>query len=1015
MSDAVKKFQDLLYELFQFDSVDLDFGIYRIMNHKRGEIEKFIINDLPKVVTEELQKGALAEQSQAAEELEEVIEKIRENFGWDAIDGDGNLAEAYRDTPLGKKYLDLKEKTAGSRNAEALQANVFNHLYTFFSRYYQDGDFISKRRYSKRQKYAIPYNGEEVYLYWANHDQYYIKTAEHFHDYTFTSQSVTVHFKLVGANVEQNNVKGKKRFFIPRIEAITWDEEAAQLVIPFEYRPLSDQEAITYGKSNQQQKIIESALEEIPKQLSAKNYTKALAALRAERSKTADGKIVSFLEYHLRQYTRRNTSDFFIHKGLKGFLTGELDFYLKNEVLNLDEIAIVGEERSEGWFQLMRVIKAIGGRIIEFLAQIEEFQKMLWEKRKFIIETQYCITVGNIEKDFYPEIAACEAQWEEWKELFHIDEIEEDIFSGDLNTKEGRIAFLEAHPTLVLDTKHFEQDFVDRLLASFDDLDEMTDGLLVHSENWQALNVFSKKYRNRVECIYLDPPYNTGNDNDFAYKDSYQHSSWLSMITDRTALSHTILSSQGGIFVNTDDGEYANLRLALGQMLGDYNFIADVIWNSRKSVSNDALISVATNHTTFFCKDRNIFEKNKTRFRLPQNENGFSNPDNDSRGPWKLDPMDAPNVRENLSYPIKNPATGQVFYPPRGRHWRFEQWQTEQLINEGRIVFGRNGNAKPMYKRFLSEAKEKGKTPTTLWDDVKTTTDATKFLLDLFGNSISRELIDELKPKPNELVERCVTLLTNGVGTVLDYFAGSGTSGNATINLNREDGGKRKFILVEMGSYFDTVIVPRIKKVIFTPEWKDGKPKRMATEEEAERSPRIVKYIRLESYEDTLNNIDFDESNSQNLFKFDDYILQYMLKWETRKSETMLNVEKLERPFSYKLQIHADGQTREKVVDIPETFNYLLGLHVTTRRVHYDGDRRYLVYLGRIDHREVVVIWRENEGWDREDLERDKKFVAEQKLTEGADEIFVNGDSLIKGAKALEPIFKARMFAPVEA
>jgi adenine-specific DNA-methyltransferase len=185
--------------------------------------------------------------------------------------------------------------------------------------------------------------------------------------------------------------------------------------------------------------------------------------------------------------------------------------------------------------------------------------------------------------------------------------------------------------------------------------------------------------------------------------------------------------------------------------------------------------------------------------------------------------------------------------------------------------------------------------------------------------------------------------------------------------------------------------------------------------EEAERSPRIVKYLRLESYEDALNNIAFDDASGQQAMQFDDYLLQYMLKWETRKSETLLSVEKLTRPFHYKLHIHADSQTCEKPVDIPETFNYLLGLHVQTRRVYDDDGRRYLVYCGRIDHRNIVVIWRETEGWQKADFERDKQFVTEQKLTEKADEVFVNGDALIPGARALESVFKARMFAPVGA
>jgi len=235
------------------------------------------------------------------------------------------------------------------------------------------------------------------------------------------------------------------------------------------------------------------------------------------------------------------------------------------------------------------------------------------------------------------------------------------------------------------------------------------------------------------------------------------------------------------------------------------------------------------------------------------------------------------------------------------------------------------------------------------------------------------------------------------------------------MDLNREDGGRRRFILAEMGHYFDTVLLPRIKKVTFTPEWKDGKPVRQATAVEAERSPRIVKYVRLESYEDALNNIGFDDTAGQGALQFDDYMLTYMLRWETRASETLLNVEKLARPFGYKLRIHGDGGTHERVADVPETFNYLLGLHVKTRRAYDDGGRRYLVYRGRIEHREIVVIWRETEGWQKADLERDKKFVSKEKLTEGADEVFVNGDSFIRNARALEPVFKARMFSPVEA
>ncbi len=249
---------------------------------------------------------------------------------------------------------------------------------------------------------------------------------------------------------------------------------------------------------------------------------------------------------------------------------------------------------------------------------------------------------------------------------------------------------------------------------------------------------------------------------------------------------------------------------------------------------------------------------------------------------------------------------------------------------------------------------------------------------------------------------------------ILDYFAGSGTTGHAVINLNREDGGRRKFILVEMADYFDTVLLPRLKKVTFSPEWKDGKPKRVATVEEAERGPRIIKVIRLESYEDALNNLSFDESAGQLGLPFEDYLLKYMLQWETRKSETLLNVEKLSKPFDYCLHIYRDGETRVQKVDLPETFNYLIGLDVAKRQLLDDNGRYYLVYRGMTrEGRRTVVIWRETEGWAEEDYKRDRDFVDKHKFAEDTNVIYVNGDSLIPGAQALEGVFKAKMFADV--
>ena len=305
--------------------------------------------------------------------------------------------------------------------------------------------------------------------------------------------------------------------------------------------------------------------------------------------------------------------------------------------------------------------------------------------------------------------------------------------------------------------------------------------------------------------------------------------------------------------------------------------------------------------------------------------------------------------------------------------------------------------------------------PKTWWDDSRYASAnlGTKALKDLFGES------NFDFAKAVGLVEDCLRAShCEPRSVVLDYFAGSGTTGHAVINLNREDGGERKFILVEMGEYFDTVLLPRIKKVTYTPEWKDGKPQRQATAGEAERSPRIVKCLRLESYEDALDSIKFDQPTDQLRLPepSEEYLLRYMLSWETRDSDTLLNASKLTSPFSYRLLVHVNGEKRERMVDLAETFNYLLGLKVQKREALDDDGRRYLAFLGETrasPGRRVAVIWRETEGWAEADFARDRDFVDRHNLTGDADTVYVNGDSAIPGAKPIEPIFKARMFAAV--
>jgi adenine-specific DNA-methyltransferase len=351
---------------------------------------------------------------------------------------------------------------------------------------------------------------------------------------------------------------------------------------------------------------------------------------------------------------------------------------------------------------------------------------------------------------------------------------------------------------------------------------DTTENLYIEGDNLEVLKLLQESYLGKVKMIYIDPPYNTGHD--FVYPDSFimdnedynegtgyfdedgnvnyqrensasagrYHSDWCSMIYSRLTLARNLLSDDGVIFISIDMNEVHNLRKICDEVFGAAGFVTDIIWNSRKSVSNDAVVSLNHNYTLVYAKNMTVFYANKAQFKLPDTGEGFDNPDNDPRGPWKADPFDSPGIRPNLTYAIKNPNTGEEYWPPRGRCWRTGEKEYLEFLSDNRIVFGKTGNSKPQLKRFLSEAKDKGVTPKSIWDDCGTATDATKEIMDLLGSKIFDT------PKPVAFIRKILQLATSGEGIILDFFSGSATTAHAVMQLNAEDGGHRKFIMVQL-------------------------------------------------------------------------------------------------------------------------------------------------------------------------------------------------------------------------
>lgn len=355
----------------------------------------------------------------------------------------------------------------------------------------------------------------------------------------------------------------------------------------------------------------------------------------------------------------------------------------------------------------------------------------------------------------------------------------------------------------------------DKDRAIISNADDAPNHILIEGDNLEALTALSYTHEGNIDVIYIDPPYNTGN-KDFVYNDSfvdsedgYRHSKWLSFMEKRLKIAKKLLSDKGVIFISIDDNEDANLKLLCDEIFNNRNKISDVIWQSRKSVSNDTFISLNHNYTLIYAKNLSLW--NKLDFRLPAKTENFTNPDNDPRGPWVADPFDAPNIRPNLTYAIKNPNTGVEFWPPKGRCWRTTEEQYKELLADKRILFGKNGKTKPQLKRFLDFAQSKGETTTSVWVDLETTTDGTKSLMNIFNGEKTFT-----NPKPVSLIIRCLQLASQKNSIILDFFAGSGTTLHATMQLNAEDGGHRQCILCtnNENNICEEVTYERNKRVI---------------------------------------------------------------------------------------------------------------------------------------------------------------------------------------------------------
>jgi len=1036
------KFQELLAklrEIFQIDRPELDFGIYRILNARAGEINDYLQNRLAEKVQAALSVGSAESGKQLQAELQEA-EKNAQALGVspDAV------------PKVQELRAKLKETAAGSSEHEN---SVFSHLLAFFSRYYEQGDFISQRRY-KGETYAIPYAGEEVMLHWANKDQYYTKSGENFSNYSFKlDDGRTVHFRLLAADTAKDNRKDndkERRFALVAAKTVTRVDEngdeveeelvpvkeaqtadgSKELIIRFEYA--------AQPKGTKQDALVTKAVEAVLADAAIKARWLALGS----RAPTEKKPQRTLLEKHLSDYTTKNTADYFIHKDLGGFLRRELDFYIKNEVMHLDDVQNAGAFADiEKNLRMIQCLRSIALELITFLAQLEDFQKKLWQKKKFVVSSHYCITLDRVPEALWPEVVANAQQWAQWKQL--------GIWDGDAP---GTLEDLKAALYRTVDTSLFSHDFARLLLSTIGDLESAVDGLLINGDNFQGLGLLQGRYMQKIDSIYIDPPYNS-DASAILYKNGYKSSSWVSLMQSRLQRSRPLMKEAGVLVAAIDDAQQRELSFLLSEIFD--NQMLGVIAVRANPSGRPTQSGYAVSHEYLLYAGNSEESKIQRLPPTPAQMARFRERDEKGVFEWRnlrREGSDSDrNARRSMYYPIyisgeslrvpplewredteewvalEQPRSDEsVVFPDNEdgvqKRWRWE-WKTVEAKKSELAV--RNDRSGESYVYCKRRPNEDGVVSVSTWADAKhsATEHGTALLKALFGvNPFSY-------PKSIHAVVDAIYIAgaSKTDALVLDYFGGSGTTAHATITLNRRDGGKRQYLLVEQGEYFDTVLKPRLQKVVFSAEWANGKPTAPGT-----GISHCFKVLKLESYEDTLNNLQLRRTSAQgDLLNTlpqqakDDYLLNYLLDVESRGS--LLSVEDFKKPFDYSLNVAVDsaGAFEPRKIDLVETFNYLIGLRV--KHIDAQPQRGFVTVTGTLPSGEsCLVLWRDCDLLDYEGVSKLCDKLAINPADNEFDVVYINGDHNIPtvltqtaedgGAtrvlklRQIEPEFLDRMF-----
>ncbi|WP_279144213.1 site-specific DNA-methyltransferase [Helicobacter pullorum] len=671
---------------------------------------------------------------------------------------------------------------------EKLNHSIYTKLYNFFSSYLNEtGTPFFYDTPMHKNIYAKVYtNSKDTSLFYKTQNLYYVKSDTLYHDAEITSQDSKYTFIFDTSHFIPNadNAKNKAIFKF----AI---EENIRIYV------LNDKESL-------------KELPNVFKQNSSDLSDEFIKSLKDKKIQLQEEEIKKILS----SYKRQNEIDFFIHKNARAFLQEQFNLWLCNYVL--DDITQWRQEKIEE----LNTLKKVAFSIIDYIADFEDELKAIWCKPKFAKKVEYVFSLDRIDSALLDSVINDEgfkAQLKEWQELKLVDESFDTKNISD-----------EKYKFLPLDTKHFSKTTKYKILSSFEDIESTLNGELIKSDNFQALNTLLPKYQNKVDLIYIDPPFNTGSD--FEYKDKFQDSTWLTLMENRLELAREFLSDRGSFYLHLDHNANYRGRELLNVIFGEENFRNEIVWRRKQATSfGDSYFGIVIDTLLFFSKDNNfIFNPQKslndenTQKYIKQR---FIFDDGDGRKYMKS-PLVNSLYRPNLRYEF------QGVKPPKNG-WLYSKEKMQQMYENNELLIPSDKDSR-IYRKIYLDTYEGQEIP-NLWLDIP------------IVNPMASERIESdsnLTQKPEALLARIIKASSNEDSIIFDYHLGSGTTIATAHKLGR------KWLGVEMGEHFYKVIIPRMKKVI------GGFASGISKEVEF-KGGGAFRYYELESYEESLANCEY--------------------------------------------------------------------------------------------------------------------------------------------------------------